>query len=104
MRYFAKFDEQGERITSIVEGVHFHDEEALQEYLKDGFVEITEEEQQIYQTNKYIRGVDGKPQKKPAAAPIPQEHEQIDPAILDLAEAVAAQEARLQKLEGGNKS
>lgn len=35
--------------------------------------------------------------------PNQQEHEYIDKNILDLAEAVAAQEARLQKLEGGTK-
>ena len=32
-----------------------------------------------------------------------QEHEQIDPTILALAEAVAAQEERIQKLEGSEK-
>ena len=104
MRYFAKFDEQGNRITSIVEGVHFNDDETLQEYVKDGFVEITEEEQNLYQTNEYVRGTDGKPQKKPAVEPVPQEHEQIDSSILDMAETIVALNDRLQKLEGSTKA
>ena len=37
-------------------------------------------------------------------APQQQEYEQIDPTILALAEAVAAQEERIQSLEGGAKS
>jgi len=63
--YLAKFDTNGNRITSIVEGIHFENEEDKQKYIDDGFIEISDEDQELYVTNEYIRGTDGDPQKKP---------------------------------------
>jgi hypothetical protein len=63
--YLAKFDANGNRITSIVEGIHFSTNDEKQKYTSDGFVEISDEDQELYAKNDYIRGTDGKPQKKP---------------------------------------
>lgn len=81
MKYLAKFDNKGVRETSIVEGIHFETDEEKQKYLDAGFVEITEEEQIMYASNEYIRGVDGNPQKN---AP-------YMPTIEDIANQIAAQ-------------
>lgn len=89
MRYFALFNESGNRITSFVEGVHFEvkpgyeifgtddnneqvavgwEPEQVSPPIPDEFIEITEEEQHLYATNQYIRGTDGKPMLKQQTA------------------------------------
>ena len=73
--YYAKFDENGIRLTSIVEGIHFHNEEELQPYLLNGFIPITNEEQNLYATNNFIRDkATGNPIERPI---IPLTTEQI---------------------------
>ncbi len=121
MKYFAKFDEEGTRITTIVEGVHFeivppqpiveyvngkeifetviedvydegnvigqkekqiptgkyeqiekitgYTEEEYEPPIPEGYIEISGEDQKLYQTNEYIRGKNGKPKKKPPYVP-----------------------------------
>lgn len=129
MKYFAKFDEQGNRITTIVEGVHFeivppepiieygdgdeifetvledtcdedgniigkeekkvstgkyeqiekitgYTEEKFEPPIPEGYIEISAEEQKLYQTNEYIRGKNGKPKKKPPYVPTSEELKQ----------------------------
>jgi len=71
--YLAKFNSNGSRITSIVEGVHFSTDEEKKKYTDDGFIEISDEDQELYVTNNYIRGTDGKPQEKPAYVPTTEE-------------------------------
>lgn len=71
--YLAKFDSVGNRITSIVEGIHFDTNEEKQKQIDDGFIEISDEDQELYATNDYIRGADGKPQKKPEYVPTKEE-------------------------------
>lgn len=61
-KFYTKFDENGKRITSIVNGIHFNVENDLQKFVDDGFIPITEEEQEFYQTNEYFRNSDGKPE------------------------------------------
>lgn len=56
MRYFATFKENGERITTYVEGLH--------KIIPEDAIEISEEDQHLYATNEYIRGEDGNPVKK----------------------------------------
>lgn len=126
MRYFAKFDKEGNRITSIVEGVHFeimpaqpiveyvdgeeifetvientyddegnitgqeekevgtgkyeqiekitsYTEEKFEPPIPEGYIEISEQDQKLYQTNEYIRGKNGKPKKKPPYVPSAEE-------------------------------
>ena len=122
MKYFAKFDGEGTRITTIVEGVHFeivppepiieyvngkeifetvledvlddegnvigqeekqiptgkyeqiekitgYTEEKFEPPIPEGYIEISGEDQKLYQTNEYIRGKNGKPKKKPPYVP-----------------------------------
>jgi hypothetical protein len=71
--YLAKFDITGNRITSIIEGVHFSTEDEKQKYTSDGYIEISDEDQELYATNEYIRGTDGKPKKKPDYIPTDDE-------------------------------
>lgn len=93
--YLAKFDSEGNRITTVVEGVHFSTETEKQKYIADGFVEISEQDQKLYQTNEYVRGEDGKPQKKPAYVPSEEEIKQQQLAKLELDYQTAV--AELQK-------
>lgn len=110
--YYAKFKDNGERVTSIAEGIHFqriknpiynteeiitvigqdaetgeditettepgtviigYGEDTFEPPIPDSFVPITNEEQELYCTGKYIRGEDGKPVKRPAYVPTLEE-------------------------------
>ena len=62
---YALFDEMGNRITTYVEGIHND--------IPIGVIEISDEDQNLYVTNEYIRGEDGKPQKKPVYIPTTEE-------------------------------
>ncbi|SEJ60379.1 Phage tail assembly chaperone protein [Propionispira arboris] len=73
MKYLAKFDASGNRITSIVKGIHFETDEEKQKYIDSGFIEISDEDQELYATNEYIQGTDGKPQKKSPYVPTVEE-------------------------------
>lgn len=55
MIYYALFDNEGNRVTTYVKGIH--------ENIPTEAIEITEEEQALYCTGEYIRGADGKPKK-----------------------------------------
>lgn len=71
--YLAKFDSEGNRITSYVEGIHFNTDEEKQKHIDSGFIEISDEDQELYATNSYIRGSNGTPQKKPPYVPTTEE-------------------------------
>lgn len=62
--YYAKFAENGERITSIVSGIHFNTKEELATYIADGFVRISQQEQKLYTSGKYLRDAEGRPVEK----------------------------------------
>lgn len=102
MKYFARFNENGERAeTHAADGMPYSYRE-----LKNmtEFVELSEEDYEKYCAG-YVRGTDGKPVKRAIQEqPAEQTHEKVDPTILALAEAVAAQEVRLSALEGGEKA
>lgn len=59
--YKAVFDKQGNRTATYVEGVHNN--------IPPEAIEITKEEQDLYCTDSYIRGADGKPVRKPPYVP-----------------------------------
>lgn len=70
MKYYAKFNPQGERETSIAEGIHFTNDDELKKYIGDGFILISEEDQKLYATNEYIRDpTTGKPILRPPYIP-----------------------------------
>jgi hypothetical protein len=55
--YKATFDSQGNRITSYHTDVHTD--------IPTDAIEISDEDQELYATNEYIRGTDGRPVTKP---------------------------------------
>jgi hypothetical protein len=111
MHYLAKFDAAGRRTATVCEGVHYQTDEERQVYMDGGYVPISEEDYHYYVGNRgqgengtgYIRdAVTGKPISAPPAPKVePQEEETppVDEGLVALAEAMAAQEARIAALE-----
>lgn len=72
--YLCKFDTDGKRTVTVVDGVHFSTVEEKQKYLDDGYIETSEEDYAYYVGNRgtgangtgYVRGADGKPIDAPA--------------------------------------
>lgn len=72
--YLSKFDEDGRRIATVLDGIHFSTDAEKQAYLDDGYVETSEGDYAYYVGNRgngangtgYIRGADGKPTDAPA--------------------------------------
>lgn len=74
LMYLCKFDTDGKRIATVIDGVHFSITEEKQKYLDDGYIETSDEDYAYYVGNRgngangtgYIRGADGKPTDAPA--------------------------------------
>lgn len=74
MSYLCKFDGAGKRIATVVSGVHFNTKDEKTAYIKDGYIETSDEDYEFYAGNKgygangtgYVRGADGKPTDAPA--------------------------------------
>lgn len=72
--YLSKFDEDGRRIATVLDGIHFSTDAEKQAYLDDGYVETSDEDYAYYVGNRgngangtgYVRGADGKPTDAPA--------------------------------------
>lgn len=72
--YLCKFDTDGKRTATVVDGIHFSTAEEKQQYLNDGYIETSDDDYAYYVGNRgngangtgYIRGVDGKPIDAPA--------------------------------------
>ena len=72
--YLCKFDTDGKRTVTVVDGVHFSTVEEKQKYLDDGYIETSDDDYAYYVGNRgtgangtgYIRGADGKPTDAPA--------------------------------------
>lgn len=72
--YLCKFDNDGKRTATVVDGVHFSTAEEKQKYLDDGYIETLDEDYAYYVGNRgngangtgYVRGADGKPTDAPA--------------------------------------
>lgn len=72
--YLCKFDDDGKRTATVIDGVHFLTAEEKQKYLDDGYIETSDEDYAYYVGNRgngangtgYIRGADGKPTDAPA--------------------------------------
>ena len=77
MTYLCKFDDDGKRIATVVEGVHYTTAKQKKAYIKEGYVETSAEDYAYYVGNKgtgkngtgYVRGADGKPTDAPAHTP-----------------------------------
>ncbi len=84
MNYLCKFDDDGKRTATVVEGVHYTTAKQKKAYIKEGYVETSAEDYAYYVGNKgngangtgYIRGKDGKPTDAPAHTPSTEEKKQ----------------------------
>ena len=82
--YLCKFDEDGRRTATVVEGVHFTTKKEKKKYLDEGYIETSAEDYAYYVGNKgtgangtgYVRGADGKPTDAPAHTPSVDEKKQ----------------------------
>lgn len=72
--YLCKFDNDGKRTATVIDGVHFSTVAEKQKYLDDGYIETSDEDYAYYVGNRgagangtgYVRGADGKPTDAPA--------------------------------------
>lgn len=84
MTYLCKFDDDGKRIATVVEGVHYTTAKQKKAYIKEGYVETSAEDYAYYVGNKgtgkngtgYVQGADGKPTDAPAHTPSTDEKKQ----------------------------
>jgi len=106
MEMLAKFDRNGCRETTVLEGVHYRDEASRESYIRQGYIAISEEDFAYYvgvrgagdNSTGYIRdSKTGKPVSAPPAPPVEAEPQEppVDEERLAAFEAMAAQEARL---------
>ncbi|MFC2315747.1 MAG: hypothetical protein ACFNLO_07515 [Selenomonas massiliensis] len=106
MEMLARFDRNGCRETTVLEGVHYRDEASLESYIRQGYIAISEEDFAYYagwrgtgeNGTGYIRDPKtGKPVSAPPAPPVEAEPQEppVDEERLAAFEAMAAQEARL---------
>ena len=106
MEMLSKFDKNGCRQATVLDGVHYRNEETRQNYIAQGYIPISEEDFAYYagwrgagdNGTGYIR--DPKTGKPVSAPPAPHvEPESATPPVdeerLAAFEAMAAQEARL---------
>lgn len=72
--YLCKFDDNGKRTATVIDGVHFSTAAEKQKYLNDGYIETSDEDYAYYVGNRgtgangtgYVRSVDGRPTDAPA--------------------------------------
>ena len=106
MEMLAKFDRNGCRETTVLEGVHYRDEASRESYIRQGYIAISEEDFAYYvgvrgtgdNGTGYIRDTKtGKPVSAPPAPPAEEESQEppVDPERLAVYEAMVAQEERL---------
>lgn len=75
--YLCKFDEEGKRVATVVDGIHFRSKKEKQAYIDQGYIETNAEDYAYYVGNKgagangtgYIRGTNGKPTDAPPYEP-----------------------------------
>lgn len=95
--YLCKFDTDGKRTATVIDGVHFSTAEEKQKYLDDGYIETSDEDYAYYVGNRgngangtgYIRGADGKPVSAPARVATTEEK------LLSLESAYKSDKAQL---------
>ncbi len=82
--YLCKFDEEGKRVATVVDGIHFKNKKEKKAYTDQGYIETSAEDYAYYVGNRgtgangtgYIRGSDGKPTDAPAHVPSKTEKRQ----------------------------
>jgi len=120
MEMLAKFDKNGCRETTVLEGVHYRDEASRESYIRQGYVAISEEDFAYYvgvrgtgdNGTGYIRDPKtGKPVSAPPASPVetteeptanvPETELAVMEGMVDMQSRIATLEAELAKLKGG---
>ena len=120
MEMLAKFDKNGFRQTTVLEGVHYSSEESRKNYTEQGYLPISEEDFAHYvgwrgagdNGTGYIRDPKtGKPVSAPPAPPVeatedptanvPETELVVMEGMVDMQGRIAALEAELAKLKGG---
>jgi len=82
--YLCKFDGEGKRVATVVDGIHFKNKKEKQAYIDQGYIETSAEDYAYYVGNKgtgkngagYVRGSDGKPTDAPPYVPSKTEKRQ----------------------------
>ena len=106
MEMLSKFDRNGCRQATVLDGVHYRNEETRQNYIAQGYIPTSEEDFAYYvgwrgtggNGTGYIRDTKtGKPVSAPPAPPVEEEPQEppVDTERLAVYEAMAAQEERL---------
>ena len=117
----SKFDTEGRRSSSVVEGVNYIMDEERQTYINDGYIPISDEDYQHYIGNRgmgdngtgYIRDTQtGKPVSAPPAPPVeatetpaanvPETEIAVMEGLADMQGRIAALEEEIARLKGGN--
>ena len=120
MEMLAKFDKNGCRETTVLEGVHYRDEASRESYIRQGYVAISEEDFAYYvgvrgtgdNGTGYIRDPKtGKPVSAPPTPPVetteeptanvPETELAVMEGMVDMQSRIATLEAELAKLKGG---
>ena len=121
MEMLAKFDKNGFRQTTVLEGVHYRSEESRKNYTEQGYLPISEEDFAHYvgwrgagdNGTGYIRDPKtGKPISAPPAPPaettetptanVPETEIAVMEGMVDLQNRTAALEKEITRLKGGN--
>lgn len=106
MEMLSKFDKNGCRQATVLDGVHYRNETERQDYIAQGYIVTAEEDFAYYvgwrgtgdNGTGYIRDTKtGKPVSAPPAPPVEEEPQEppVDTERLVVYEAMAAQEERL---------
>ena len=120
MEILSKFDGNGRRQATVLDGVHYRNEMERQDYIAQGYLVITEEDYAYYvgwrglgdNGTGYVRDPKtGKPVSAPPAPPVEPTEEQsaevpetelaVMEGMVDMQSRIAALEAELAKLKGG---
>ncbi|WP_297965663.1 hypothetical protein [uncultured Anaerovibrio sp.] len=79
--YLCKFDLEGKRVATVVDGIHFKNKKEKKVYTDRGYIETSAEDYAYYVGNRgtgangtgYVRGSDGKPVSAPPYTPTKDE-------------------------------
>ena len=117
IEYLAKFDASGRRKTTVVNGIHYTNDEERQAYINDGYISISDEDYQHYIGNRstgdngtgYIRdSITGRPVSAPSEPPEPpvtkNEDSIVSPDLMDMAESIVDMADTIRTLQKGGEA
>lgn len=117
IEYLAKFDASGRRKTTVVNGIHYTNDEERQAYINDGYISISDEDYQHYIGNRgtgdngtgYIRdSITGRPVSAPSEPPessvTENEDSTVSPDLMDIAEIILDMSDTIGALQKGGET